>query len=225
MRATERRPLLDRFWERVEKSDGCWTWRGDKDKDGYGRLGRGGQGGLKYRAHRLSYMIHSGPIPDGVVVCHQCDNPSCVRPEHLFLGSVADDHLDAKTKGRLRNGFGEFTHCIRGHKFTPENTRHRVSSRGLPRRDCITCDRRRKDATKLKKLSKSLRDPNEALTGCVAVCSRGRVGLITGKKELPWGLSWVGIGLDDGTEWASRNPRLLDAAEIAGLTARRAGAA
>lgn len=82
-----------RFWSRVQKSDGCWTWTGSKDGDGYGFVGRD-------RAHRFSYELANGPIPKGLCVLHTCDNPPCVRPDHLFLGTHADNVADRHAKGR-----------------------------------------------------------------------------------------------------------------------------
>jgi hypothetical protein len=81
---------------------GCWVWRGFKLRNGYGRIGAK-RFGLPYYyelAHRLSYILHIGPIPDGQFVCHRCDRRDCVNPDHLFLGSAADNNGDRKAKGR-----------------------------------------------------------------------------------------------------------------------------
>lgn len=93
-----KKPFNVCFWKRVNKSETCWNWIGVKDKDGYGTLSIRGKG-LK-RAHRLSWEIHNGPIPDGMSVLHKCDNPSCVNPEHLFLGTQLDNMRDKTAKGR-----------------------------------------------------------------------------------------------------------------------------
>lgn len=88
------------FWAAIQKTDDCWIWTKTRTKAGYG----------VYRAryaHRLSYEKHHGPIPDGLHVCHTCDNPACVRPDHLFLGTAKDNRDDMVQKGRAPNLKGE----------------------------------------------------------------------------------------------------------------------
>ena len=95
-------PLEVRFWRFVAKSEGCWLWTGANTGSPmkYGRIGDGtGKGALK--AHRASWLIHFGAIPNGLWVLHKCDNPLCVRPDHLFLGTRADNMKDAFDKGRI----------------------------------------------------------------------------------------------------------------------------
>ena len=94
--------LKDRFWKRVEKgtNSGCWFWKGAKDRRGYGHLGRGGKDTKNYMAHRVSYEIHIGIIPEGLIICHSCDNPNCVNPFHLFAGTNSDNQKDSFNKGR-----------------------------------------------------------------------------------------------------------------------------
>lgn len=96
-----RKSLLERFMEYVKKGSGCWEWQGAKARSGYGQFHYWVNGGWKgHRAHRVMWEITNGPIPTGMVVCHKCDNPPCVRPDHLFLGTHRDNTLDSLAKGR-----------------------------------------------------------------------------------------------------------------------------
>lgn len=92
--------MRDRFWQYVNKTEGCWLWTGAKREFGYGVINLGGKHGKIERAHRLSYEMHVGPIPERAFVCHHCDVPACVRPDHLFLGSVGDNNRDMVAKER-----------------------------------------------------------------------------------------------------------------------------
>ncbi len=105
--ATPRVPLATRFWQRVNKTDGCWLWIGLIGTRGYGKIGAGGVRGPTLLAHRVSWELHFGPIPDGMFVCHHCDNPACVRPDHLFLGKPRDNTADMFAKGRANPPRGE----------------------------------------------------------------------------------------------------------------------
>jgi hypothetical protein len=78
----------------------CWEWQGYLNESGYGFTRIGGRGGKAWLAHRLSWEIHNGQIPDGLHVLHKCDNPKCVNPNHLFLGTNLDNILDRVKKGR-----------------------------------------------------------------------------------------------------------------------------
>lgn len=100
-------PLAGRFWQKVLESEGCWIWAGSKYRNGYGRVGAGRKGQGHLLAHRVSWTLHFGPIPSGLCVCHHCDNPPCVRPDHLFLGSVRDNAADRDAKGRWHTTVGE----------------------------------------------------------------------------------------------------------------------
>lgn len=91
-----------RFWKFVPKKpeNVCWEWKGGLDNHGYGMIAQG-TGLSPIKAHRLSWIIRYGAIPDGLSICHACDNPACVNPKHLMLGSQMANALDAAKKGRL----------------------------------------------------------------------------------------------------------------------------
>ena len=123
---------VQRFWKYVEPGDGCWRWKGGVSRKGYGYFRAGGQCRL---AHRISYCIASGvtlPELGDMQTCHRCDNPRCVRPDHLFLGTNSDNQADKVRKGRSRNG----AHVHNGtrvwsNKLTPEQVREiRASTEG-----------------------------------------------------------------------------------------------
>jgi hypothetical protein len=91
------------FWTKVKRSADCWEWQGGKATGGYGQA-RDGRTGRKTGTHRIAWTLTFGPIPSGFCVCHHCDNPPCVRPNHLFLGTVADNNRDMTAKGRSATG-------------------------------------------------------------------------------------------------------------------------
>lgn len=96
-------PLSERFWSLVQKGDGCWLWLGTFNK-GYGQIQVGGK---FCRAHRIAYeLTHGVTLTPEQVLCHHCDNPACVRPDHMFVGTHADNVADMIRKGRNRGGWG-----------------------------------------------------------------------------------------------------------------------
>lgn len=92
--------IQDRFWIKVIKTEGCWLWNRSKSMGGYGRF----EFKKEQYAHRVAWTITYGAIPIGMCVLHQCDNPACVRPDHLFLGTKQENNTDRTLKGRSASG-------------------------------------------------------------------------------------------------------------------------
>lgn len=98
-----------RFFSHVHLTAGCWLWQAALNEKGYGVFGKGGR---TYKAHRLSYEYLSGPIPHGMCVLHRCDTPACVNPDHMFLGTRADNNADMHAKGRQKKGPSRKDRCL-----------------------------------------------------------------------------------------------------------------
>jgi hypothetical protein len=114
-----KKPISERFWSKVKKTETCWLWIGAKDRYGYGQLVVNRK---KKLASHVSWMLSHGEFPKGLWVLHKCDNPACVRPDHLFLGTRLDNVADMCKKGRAATGQNH------GSKLHPERiARHERS--------------------------------------------------------------------------------------------------
>jgi hypothetical protein len=124
------RPLAERWAAKVQKTETCWLWTGAISSTGYGRLNL-------YYAHRIAFELHIGPIPEGMTIDHLCRVRTCVNPAHLEAVTLAENirRSDSPSAQRAR-----WTHCPRGHEFTPENTYLRPDGHG---RQCRACCRMR----------------------------------------------------------------------------------
>ena len=113
------------FYTSPDPNSGCWLWVGTWSMKGYGNLVVKGK---TYRAHRLQWERFNGPIPDGLIVCHRCDTPPCVNPDHLFLGTNKDNTLDAVSKGHIGAGI------INGNSKLTESQVLAIRTDGRPAR-------------------------------------------------------------------------------------------
>ena len=119
--------LIERFFKKVNKNGpiykdigNCWIWTASVDQNGYGTCFLGGKRFAK--AQRAGWLIKHGFLDTKLFCCHKCDNPICVNPDHIFLGTQKDNLNDASKKGRTSNKNKYKTKCLKGHKFTEENT-------------------------------------------------------------------------------------------------------
>ncbi len=92
------------FWAKTRDEDGCKVWTGARYRDGYGQVHLQSKPHKCAKAHRVAWQLANGPIPDGLHVLHRCDNPPCINPEHLFLGTQQDNNRDRDAKGRVASG-------------------------------------------------------------------------------------------------------------------------
>ena len=132
----KKKPISERLFAKTSpQKNGCWHWTGYIDKAGYGRIGIDQSPRL---AHRIAWLVAGNEIADTQCVCHACDNPSCINPAHLFIGSHADNMRDMANKGRCNNGKAFKTHCKAGHLLGGENIIPKSGSRS-----CLICHRHR----------------------------------------------------------------------------------
>lgn len=162
--------LADRFWRKVTRAsdDECWLWIGSTDPKGYGQIRMPGSkatggGRLRFATHVSLELAGRGSVPDGMVAMHTCDNPPCVNPAHLLIGTRRENTQDSWRKGRasqppttgqFKKGVGLKEYCHRGHPLSGDNLYVWPSGRG---RHCKKCARMNKAAMKARFLAKGLR--------------------------------------------------------------------
>lgn len=129
--------IVARFWSKVNVSAGfiCWEWKAGLFKSGYGSFSIDKKSNY---AHRIAYTLFKGEIPGGLHIDHMCMNKKCVNPQHLRAVTPTVNALENSNCATAVNA--RKTHCIRGHEFTPENTRMKPTGSGALGRVCIACD-------------------------------------------------------------------------------------
>ena len=143
----QRTPPHIRALDKTLIGEGCWEYGGKIRTDGYGSvyINDGTKKGAQALAHRVVYEGLVGPIPEGMYLCHHCDNPKCVRPDHIFVGTDADNKADMIAKGRQAKGdrlpAARRTHCPQGHPYSGYN----LYIRKCGRRMCRACNNARRN--------------------------------------------------------------------------------
>ena len=135
--SSRHRPAHDRWSKRVEWTPTCWLWRGKIGEDGYGRFKSFGESQAMV-AHRFGYLIHRGPIPEGLVLDHLCRVRHCVNPWHLEPVTIGENVMRGDT---IPARHASKTHCVNGHPFDARNTGRYTNRRtGRTTRRCRACD-------------------------------------------------------------------------------------
>lgn len=142
--------LYEKFNERwiPEPNTGCWLWTHGSLVAGYGVIQDGNK---SLKAHRVSYELFIGQIGKGLFVCHKCDTPACVNPNHLWLGTCKDNLRDAVKKKRMHEQ--KKTHCPNGHPYSGDNLIMHYRKNKNPTRECKKCNRERQRKLSGKRLN------------------------------------------------------------------------
>jgi hypothetical protein len=150
-------PAWDRFWRKVDRQGDCWEWQASRDGLGYGFF-RVANGESMKKAHRVAWELTYGAIPDGLIVCHRCDNPPCVNPEHLFLGTWqdnVDDRVAKNRSSRLVSHFGETSPLAKLTAEQVDAIRYRYAAGGILQRELA--DEYRVTQTTISKIVRGVR--------------------------------------------------------------------
>jgi hypothetical protein len=133
---TKNMPYEERFFQKVDKTESCWLWKGALSSRGYGSFSVDGK--IK-SAHRYSYEMNKGKIPEGMHVCHSCDVRNCVNPEHLWVGTHSDNMKDMVSKDRQGYSMRTQTHCRKGHDFSVYGFKTFTRKNGKVEKYCREC--------------------------------------------------------------------------------------
>ena len=145
------RPLADRFWEKVQKTETCWLWTGTMPEHGYGAIYRSRQVGKgRMAAHRVAYEMFRGPIPHGLTIDHLCRNRRCVNPDHLEAVSLAVNVM--RGEGACAK-FARQSTCRRGHPYVVGSWRTQIDAKGRTGRRCRLCHRITNKAARERKVA------------------------------------------------------------------------
>lgn len=140
--------LLERLRSKyiIDPVSGCWVWTAARDNLGYGRIQRGTRGQGTALAHKVSYEISCGPVPDGLELDHKCRTPCCVNPSHLEPVTHQENVLRGTSRAASKAYFASISHCPQGHEYSETNTYIAITAKGYRSRMCRECMRQRSRA-------------------------------------------------------------------------------